>query len=86
MSYASHHGPCTQPSKIVSAVRFQSSETLIFSCDEVRFRPHGARGNAFAEAGILVNACHPGIITSPLLKNLGYDSGPDSATQAIETE
>ena len=36
-------------------------------------------GRGFAEAGVSVVSCHPGVVTSPLLKNLGFGSGFDTA-------
>lgn len=44
---------------------------------------------AFAEElknhQVSVNACHPGVVTSPLLSNLGMKSGYDSAGKGAET-
>ena len=35
-------------------------------------------GHGFAEAGVSVVSCHPGVVTSTLLQNLGFGSGSDS--------
>jgi len=40
-----------------------------------------AKGRGFTEAGVIVTSCHPGVVTSPLLKNLGFGSGFNSAEQ-----
>ena len=42
-------------------------------------------GRGFKEAGVLVTACHPGVVTSTLLENLGYHSGIDAAPTAAQT-
>ena len=36
-------------------------------------------GRGFSEAGVSVASCHPGVVTSPLLKNLGMTRGYDTA-------
>lgn len=40
-----------------------------------------AAGRGFAESGVSVVSCHPGVVTSPLLSNLGYGNGFNSAAQ-----
>ena len=44
-----------------------------------------AAGRAFAEQGVAVVACHPGIVTSTLLRNLGFERGFDTAAVAAQT-
>ena len=44
-----------------------------------------APGRAFAEQGVAVVACHPGIVTSTLLRNLGFERGFDTAAVAAQT-
>ena len=41
-------------------------------------------GRGFHEAGVLVTACHPGVVTSTLLDNLGI-GGRDPAAKAAQT-
>lgn len=38
-----------------------------------------AEGRGFSEAGVSVVSCHPGVVTSSLLRNLGFGTGFDSA-------
>ena len=40
-----------------------------------------AAGRGFREAGVSVTSCHPGVVTSTLLQNLGFGSGFDTAVQ-----
>ena len=44
-----------------------------------------APGRAFAAQGVAVVACHPGIVTSTLLRNLGFERGFDTAAVAAQT-
>jgi len=39
----------------------------------------------FRALNITVNACHPGVVTSPLLKGLGMSSGFDSSAKVRST-
>lgn len=38
-----------------------------------------AEGRGFSESGVSVVSCHPGVVTSSLLRNLGFGSGFDTA-------
>ena len=42
-------------------------------------------GRGFAEKGVLVTSCHPGVVTSPLLQNLGFSSGFQPAASGAQT-
>lgn len=44
-----------------------------------------AAARRYKEFGITVNACHPGVVTSSLLKGLGMSSGWDSPADAAST-
>ena len=42
-------------------------------------------GRGFAERGVVVAACHPGVVTSELLSNLGYSYGLHAPVTAAQT-
>lgn len=42
-------------------------------------------GRGFAEARISVTSCHPGVVSSTLLENLGFGTGRDAAASAAQT-
>ena len=44
-----------------------------------------AAGRGFAEKGVVVAACHPGIVTSTLLSNLGFAHGVHAPAVAAQT-
>jgi len=44
-----------------------------------------AAADLFATDKISVHACHPGVVTSPLLQNLGMEKGWDTADKAAAT-
>uniref|UniRef100_A0A7S1CNG9 Retinol dehydrogenase 14 n=1 Tax=Bicosoecida sp. CB-2014 TaxID=1486930 RepID=A0A7S1CNG9_9STRA len=44
-----------------------------------------AAAEVFKGSGVTVNACHPGVVTSPLLKNLGMRSGFETADKGAAT-
>ena len=45
----------------------------------------GATKHLFPDSKVSVNACHPGVVTSPVLNNLGMASGWDSPDKAATT-
>lgn len=58
----------------------QCNRMLTYSMVENMFNDNNTNNNL-----VVVNACHPGVVTSPLLKGLGMTSGFDSASQGAET-
>ena len=51
----------------------------------VRMLAAEAPKHGFSDAGVVVSACHPGVVTSELLQALGIATGPDRAEMAAQT-
>jgi len=67
-------------------VRRQYDETSAYKASKQADRMLTAKAaEEFRALNITVNACHPGVVTSPLLKGLGMSSGFDSSAKAAET-
>lgn len=51
----------------------------------IRMLAAEAPKHEFASAGVVVTACHPGVVTSELLRTLGIATGPIRAEMAAQT-
>jgi NAD(P)-dependent dehydrogenase (short-subunit alcohol dehydrogenase family) len=65
--------------------RYESNSAYRQSKQADRMLTWAAACSLYKDSRVLVNACHPGVVTSQLLQSLGMSSGFDSAQKGAAT-